>query len=505
MPLANIPFPSSGAALPAPASAAGASRFAMGIPIRLVQAGGSNPAGVAVLCVFIFILLGRFTDFYLGGLHIPLAISILAMAMGLFTGRLSALIDRNALLLIGMTLWMILGLPFSLWRGGSFEILNAWLKSVSAFLLVTTLVSNVDEAIRALKSVAYATLCVAFLSLFHAASYGGRFVLSAGLYSGPNELAYAAVLGIISWAFMCSQPDISPVKRVLYLAAGVFTLSLLPRTGSRAGLVATALVLLVAMFKLKPMTRIVVLVGAMLAGIAGFSSLPSDIRIRYVSMFKDVEITSAEEAFQMAGASGSSQERMSLLVDSLMVTLHRPLFGVGIGNFGVARTNADLTGGNTRNTYQGTHNTFTQISSEAGIPALILFVCLVVYCWKDIRQVERMFSGDDAEARRIRNAAFTLRLMFVAFFVFFCFGHIGYDPFHITVYGLITALHYVSLQVYARRQAAAQKPAASVAALAAAAAASAGSQGIVTTAAPPPPQPGFQPRYRFGGRLPRTS
>lgn len=509
MPLAN-PDRAPGAALPAQ-QARNTHAFAMRIP----QAAGGNfttKIGVGILCCFLFLMLGRATDFYLAGFHIPMAVSIVAMVVALFAGRVSAIADRNALLLIGMTIWMILGLPFSLWKGGSVEILNGWLKSVSAFLLITMLVSSLDDAIGALKTFAYATLCVAVLSLRHGETYMGRFVLSAGLYSGPNELAYAAVLGVIAWGFMVAQPRISFVMRGIFCLAALFTASLQPRTGSRAGVITMGAVLLVALFRLKPSARVLVTVGSALAGTVMFLSLPSDIKVRYMSMFKkDVEITSSEEAWQVETAQGSSQERMNLLVDSLMVTMHRPIFGVGIGNFGVARTDADLTGGRTRNSYQGTHNTYTQISSEAGVPALVLFLCLIWFCWRDIKRVERMFAGsNDPEGRQIYNAAFTLRLMLISFSVFFFFAHIGYDPFHISVYGLITAFSQVAERAYVRRQALAGK----TVAVAAAAAAGAGMGAL--PAVPRQPQPalpaadvaasgasGFQPRYRFGGRLAR--
>jgi len=57
-------------------------------------------------------------------------------------------------------------------------------------------------------------------------------------------------------------------------------------------------------------------------------------------------------------ASLSAQQRKELLFKSLKVTVRHPLFGVGPGNFEVVSGAWDVT-----------HNSYTQISAEGGIPA----------------------------------------------------------------------------------------------------------------------------------------
>lgn len=469
---------------------------AMQIPLPIEQS-PIVAAGFGVLCVFLFLALGRLTDFYLSSLHLPLVISLLAAGMAVLSGRLAiGLGNRNALLLAALTFLIILGIPFGLWRGGSTEIFfDEWLRSACAFLLVTTLVSTVDMAIRVMKIIAYSTLCVAALSMVHAGTLANRLVLTQGLYSGPNELANAAVMGIVSWWFMVAQPHLSFPIRMLYVGGGVFAASLLPRTGSRGGFVTILLLLIVGLFQLKLAMRIVVAVGALLLGSLMFLSLPKEIQLRYTSLFTNVETASTDEAIQMQYAQSSSEERWNLLVDSLTVTMNRPLLGVGIGNFGVARTDGELTGGRTRQSYQGTHNTYTQISSEVGVPGFIIFACLLFGCWRDIRKVEHLYSEDsDPDSKKIRNAAFNLRMLLLSYLIFFCFEHIGYSPFYLIVLGLITAFTHVSLQHHEQRKAAAATK------LAAPMQAKTPALLAPASVLPEPPPP---PRYRFGGRLAR--
>ncbi|MCL4523561.1 MAG: O-antigen ligase family protein, partial [Acidobacteria bacterium] len=76
-------------------------------------------------------------------------------------------------------------------------------------------------------------------------------------------------------------------------------------------------------------------------------------------------------------AIGSQEARWRLFVNSLRVTAMHPLLGVGPGNFG--DVNAQLTAGpDSRASWQQTHNAYTQVSSECGIPAGIAFLALVI-------------------------------------------------------------------------------------------------------------------------------
>ena len=70
-----------------------------------------------------------------------------------------------------------------------------------------------------------------------------------------------------------------------------------------------------------------------------------------------------------AAAYASTQDRQQLLWRSIEVTKEHPLFGVGPGNF------AQLSGN-----WHVAHNSFTQMSSEGGIPALI-FICVDSVEW----------------------------------------------------------------------------------------------------------------------------
>jgi len=427
-------------------------------PVQRVAAGQNkmvDTLGMFVLSVFLFLLLGRICDFYLSTLHVPLIVSLIALFLAVLGGRfLMAIRSPISLIMLGLTFWMVIGTPFSVWRGGSVEVLQGWLKSYVSFLLIIAVVQTVEDGHKILRTFALSTLCVAILALFHSTTVENRLLLTSGLYAGPNEVANAAVLGVITWGYMASQPRISVIPRILYVGLALFVGALLPRTGSRGGLITLGVIVLAWLLRLKPAMRIAATAGCVALTMIALISVPSDVRVRFLGMFsKNLTVSSDQEAGQLLTARASSEERMRLLIDSIIVTLKNPLFGVGLGNFGVRRNEMMLEAGATRGSYQGTHNTFTQISSEAGIPALILFLLSIGFCWRDIRKTEKFFSGsEDPESVGIRRTAFVLRLLLLSYVVIFCFEYIGYDPFYIVVCGLIASFTQAAFGVHAAKQ-----------------------------------------------------
>jgi O-antigen ligase len=84
----------------------------------------------------------------------------------------------------------------------------------------------------------------------------------------------------------------------------------------------------------------------------------------------------------VASAYASSQLRQDLFWRSIDVTKAHPLFGVGPGNFQI------ISG-----SWHVSHNSFTQMSSEGGIPALILYVLILWCSFKNVRSARRLTRG----------------------------------------------------------------------------------------------------------------
>jgi len=115
--------------------------------------------------------------------------------------------------------------------------------------------------------------------------------------------------------------------------------------------------------------------------------------------------------------SGSAADRKDVFKKSLKETVEHPLFGIGPGMF-------QLVSGK----WIGTHNTYTQLSSEAGIPALLLFLWILKRAFSNLWYAKK--SKND-EIRLFANAvqAALLGLVVGGWFV-----HAGYQAY---VYFLI--------------------------------------------------------------------
>jgi len=125
-----------------------------------------------------------------------------------------------------------------------------------------------------------------------------------------------------------------------------------------------------------------------------------------------------------ASADASEEERSAVLVTSLRYTLEHPIFGLGLGNFSVARgTETGVPSG-----WLGTHNTFTQLSSEAGIPALLIFLVLLGSSIRNMWRIARTARISE-ELPELDQTARAALVSLAAFVLGAFFAHIGYQYF----------------------------------------------------------------------------
>src|SRR5207302_4169399 len=82
---------------------------------------------------------------------------------------------------------------------------------------------------------------------------------------------------------------------------------------------------------------------------------------------------------------GSAEARKQLLIRSLELTAQHPLFGVGPGQFNELSK-----------AWHESHNSYTQLSSEAGIPALLIFLALMWRGFKNLRLRKTIAKGTQA-------------------------------------------------------------------------------------------------------------
>ena len=397
--------------------------------------------GMFFLSLFLFLLFGRPADFFFPYLHLPMTASVTAMLIALLTGGIAHVLRSPLGLSITLlTAWFILAIPFSSFRGGSFEtITSTWMRSYLCFVLIVALCTRPLQIRRIIHVLAWSLLITSLLGLAFGVAPHGRLQLPVGLLTGPNELAGAMIVGILYWLFIFFDPFCSGIYRAFSLAALVPMMLVLLKTGSRGGLLSLTVVLTVMFFRLPAAKKLVVSCGVLIFLFLAVVTLPEDLRKRFTTYFRsdDTQVNEVD----LDGATGSTESRLYLLGRSVEFTLSHPIFGVGPDQFASYEDKVARDEGRPKGSWLGCHNTYTQISSEAGIPALLIFVFMLVSAWRSTTNIQRRARQIGTPyAMALENTAVALRMVLIAYLVFFLFEHSAYMPFWPALLGLIAAL-----------------------------------------------------------------
>jgi O-antigen ligase len=118
-----------------------------------------------------------------------------------------------------------------------------------------------------------------------------------------------------------------------------------------------------------------------------------------------------------------------------------------------------------RGNWHETHNAYTQVSSEAGVPALIFFLGILVLSIRSCHRIHKTCGGDP-RLLPLAHTALALELALAAYGISSLFSSVAYSNLLPTLAGLAVALERSASAVF--RAGAAPEPA--LAAVAAAAA-----------------------------------
>ncbi len=407
-----------------------------------VDPGSATPLhalGCYVLIVYLFLAYSRLMEFVVTPLRLLAILFVFLSVIALVTGLPSRILSIPlARPLLGFSLWLVPATAFSVWRGGSVEFVkNTWLISLGIFLFTAHLIGTVRQVGQAIATIAAALGLLGFLAqLLGHTDATGRLTLLFGRFGNSNDLAQVLLIGLSLWWATASRRGASIFTRALAAVCSLVMLLVILKTGSRAGLAAILLVAVVLFLRASLTVKFkLVCAAALLAGVA-VVAIPGSLKVRYATMFKDVEQTSGDYVIETA--LGSAESRKELLIKSLKLTLQNPVLGVGPGMFTVAENDLAREAG-MRGAWRETHNAFTQISSEAGIPALLLYFAAIIGAWRRNSRLYRRFRGDAA----LSDAAHMATSLNVALFIYVVtslFSSVAYSFLLPTLLGLTAAL-----------------------------------------------------------------
>jgi O-antigen ligase len=230
------------------------------------------------------------------------------------------------------------------------------MKSVVLYLIIAASALTFAECRKAMYTVAFATAMIDVFAFRYGYMHGGRLAVGTGTLGNSNDLAAYLLTGLpfCAYALFSSR---AWWKKLFWAGVILAGMNYVLKTGSRGALISLALVCVYVFYKSSAKQKALMVT----AGIAGLAVVPlvvpERIYLRYATIFvsDDTDVATTQEE-----AIGSAHSRMALLQRSIDVTLANPVFGVGPGMFPIAAFGHS--GG------QVSHNMYTQLSSETGIP-----------------------------------------------------------------------------------------------------------------------------------------
>jgi len=382
--------------------------------------------------LFTFFLYARPTDFWLWMAVIPIAqiIALSAMAMyavSLVFGRAPLLLTREVKLVLALTALFLAGIPGAFWRARAYEVFSdTWIKTLITFWLLSQTAFTASRVRKIIWVIIISILLVGAVTYLSPQRYymqqgrlkGAGWGFLSGNYLGP---AVGSMLPFMA-VFLARRKSLIAMGTVL-LTFGVSMLMVVD-SASRSNL----LVVLVGLgltwrylLRKNARARIVGIILA-LAILITVLAAPGVFWARMQTLWTDDN--SGNYASQ--SAQFSEEQRKGLFWRSVEYSFKNPLLGLGMGNFAIA--SGALTG--KASEWMGTHNAFTQVSSEGGLPALVVFLTLTVGCaWRMRKLARETEQFKDEERTELHYMALATKVSIYAFLFSGMFAHLAYD-FH---------------------------------------------------------------------------
>jgi O-antigen ligase len=283
-------------------------------------------------------------------------------------------LPREAFYFVGIICMLFISALFSpVWRGGAFFKTLDFTKALGAWVLTFLVITSFARLRRIIFIQSASVAVIAVVSVLKGRSQLRLEGVIGGIYSNPNDLAFAIVLSLpFCFAFLLSAKSI-PRKMVwggsmLVMCTGLFM------TASRAGFITLLVTGTVCLwlFGVKGKRIGLIVAAAVVALVAGLTN-GGRLKDRFFAISgRDLD-TPIE-----VSAHGSYQQRRLLMVESLQGIAHYPL-GIGLGNF------ANYSG-----TWREVHVSYLQIAVEGGIGAFVFYLLFFGRGFGNLRRLRRM-------------------------------------------------------------------------------------------------------------------
>jgi O-antigen ligase len=419
---------------------------------------GLATAAALLALAYLVVAYGRLAETFF---RVPY-LAMITGSLGLIVSALSGSLVRAAnfpsgRILLALSSWIILCIPFSVWRGGSFELLTEmYIKSVALYLLIAGNLTVFKHYRWVCNAIVAALIALVLATRYFGTMRDGRFALGLGALGNPNDFAMHL---LIATPFLLLLVDVKGLKSIWsWLALGMTgtILMLVLKTGSRAGLLTMGVFIMYRFIRGSIRTKALLVVLAIFAIAAAPVFVSPQAMERYL-VFVGRLSTEDASSRQASYAEGSQAQRTFLLKQSLIATATHPLFGVGPGNFGpyLAEVTRDL---GMREAWSQTHNSFTQMSAECGLVGGVLYLLLVIRAFRNGKFVWKACKRNPKH-RNLSAAGEALVAAVLCFCAGAFFGNYAYMLYAPLLAGCGEALRHIAEQELAAVPVAKPRPA----------------------------------------------
>ena len=302
------------------------------------------------------------------------------------------------------------------WKSGSFFRTVNFGKAYIAWILVFLLVTDFAKLRRLIFIQAASVAAIAVVSIVKGHSTARLRGVLGGIYSNPNDLAFAIVLSLpFCLMFLLSAKGL--VRKAAWTLAGLAMAAALFLTASRAGFINLVISGSICLwhFGIKG-RRFYLIVATGLVGVLLMATVGRTLRDRFTAISGEDLNTDVQ-----GRAYSSYQARMWLMRKALEGIEQYPILGIGADNFF---------------TYSGewheVHMTYLQIAVEGGIPVLILYLLFIARGFRNLKRLRKR-TDLNGEMRLFTGA---LHASLIGFVVGACFAPEAYQffPYFIVAY-----------------------------------------------------------------------
>jgi len=335
----------------------------------------------------------------------------------------------------------LLTIPGSFWVGGA---VNAWLGLLKIAVFVFLMKSLIEkpgqlQAMLWLLVLIMAWFAVSGLWGFthgqaHELHYSlGQLERAQGVNSiagGPNELA-GLLVALLPYLIALFQVVKNFFLRVVMLATGVVSLTMITMSGSRSGFISLFIVGL--FYVIRSRHKAVSLLVVVTVAIATWNLMPTEYQQRYLSV----------ETYAQGGQLDASNEfRLAIWNAGARMFLDHPLLGVGLGQFSTAY--GKKYSGVQHGAWANPHNLLLQVACETGLIGLFFYGNFLWQIFKANGFLRKFGSSKTDIVRAVATACSATLLGVVALS---CVSHTMGRPYWYVVAGLVAANTTVAARI----------------------------------------------------------